>query len=493
MKRYISAALAVLAMAACTKNTPDNNFSIAPAFKGEKVELDVESTKVTLNGTSYEFEAGDEIIAQSSKGAVAVLTNTAENPDHFTGTFSDSLLEDGEEFSFYFNCGQPDGSVFSPVYRQEGKPWLRASQKDAHRNEDGNYGLSASFSSPDGMICLALNSGYDCTVDFTMHKAYLPIVGGNSIQGLELKAGRPAFINVSRHLGGGFYLTVHKGDDVMYCNYASESTISENSIFTVPAFTTFGISGSISGFGTNYDIYVTQGADAANAKAGDWMDKGTVSVNIEGISSKLFTFKSLTVTVDETETVITDAAALTWNGSKSFSVSLPESTGHSIGEKPVKAVLTMAIPGGEVSRELTASRHITGLPYSATPPTNTGINPWSGEANSWGGSYVTLYRQEISQTFHTPTDLQTTIYVSVGLKAVASATTTFTLYCSGNEIYTESYKKAGFVANINQYEKTIDNCTLTSQNPTLTCKSHTSAIGSGSLHTELNSVSVKYR
>ena len=366
MKRYISAALAVLAMAACTKNTPDNSFSIAPAFKGEKVELDVESTKVTLNGTSYEFEAGDEIIAQSSKGAVAVLTNTAENPDHFTGTFSDFLLEDGEEFSFYFNCGQPDGSVFSPVYRQEGKPWLRASQKDAHRNEDGNYGLSASFSSPDGMICLALNSGYDCTVDFTMHKAYLPIVGGNSIQGLELKAGRPAFINVSRHLGGGFYLTVHKGDDVMYCNYASESTISENSIFTVPAFTTFGLSGSISGFGTNYDIYVTQGADAANAKAGDWMDKGTISVNIEGISSKLFTFKSLTVTVDETETAITDASALTWNGSKSFSVSLPESTGHSIGEKPVKAVLTMATPDGEVSREITATRHITGLPTNGS-------------------------------------------------------------------------------------------------------------------------------
>lgn len=366
MKRYISAALAVLAMAACTKNTPDNSFSIAPAFKGEKVELDVESTKVTLNGTAYEFEAGDEIIAQSSKGAVAVLTNTAENPDHFTGTFSDFLLDDGEEFSFYFNCGQPDGSVFSPVYKQEGKPWLRASQKDAHRNEDGNYGLSASFSSPDGMICLALNSGYDCTVDFTMHKAYLPIVGGNSIQGLELKAGRPAFINVSRHLGGGFYLTVHKGDDVMYCNYASESTISENSIFNVPAFTAFGLSGSISGFGTNYDIYVTQGADAANAKAADWMDKGTISVNIEGISSKLFTFKSLTVTVDETETAITDASALTWNGSKSFSVSLPESTGHSIGEKPVKAVLTMATPDGEVSREITATRHITGLPYSGS-------------------------------------------------------------------------------------------------------------------------------
>lgn len=363
MKRYISAALAVLAIVSCTKNSSDD-FSIAPAFKGETVELDVESTKVTLNGTSYAFEAGDEIIAKSSKGAVAVLTNTAENPSHFTGTFSDFLLDDGEEFRFYFNCGQPDGSSFSPVYKQEGKPWLRAVLTNAHRGEDGNYGLSASFSSPDDMICLALNSGYDCTVDFTMHKASLPVIGGNSIPGLEVKAGKPTFINISKDLGGGFYLTVHKGDDVMYCNYASESTISENSIFNVPAFTTFGLSGSISGFGTTYDIYVTQGADAANAKAGDWMDKGTISVNIEGISSKLFTFKSLTVTVDETETAITDASALTWNGSKSFSVSLPESTGHSIGEKPVKAVLTLTTPDGEVSRELTASRHITGLPYS---------------------------------------------------------------------------------------------------------------------------------
>ena len=364
MKRYISAALAVLAMAACTKNTPDNNFSIEHSFTGESISLDVESTKVTLNGTAYAFEAGDEIIAISSEGAVAVLTNTVENPDHFTGTFSDFLLEDNENFSFYFNCGQPDGNGFSPGYQQEGKPWLSASQKDAHRNEDGNYGLSASFSSPDGMICLALNSGYDCTVDFTMHKASLPYVGGNSIQGLELKAGRPTFINVAKHLGGGFYLTVHKGEDKMYCNYASESTISENSIFTVPAFTTFGLSGSISGFWTTYDIYATQGADAANAKAGDWMDKGTISVNIEGISSKLFTFKSLTVTVDETETTYGDATALTWNGSKSFSVSLSESTGHSIGEKPVKAVLTLTTPDGEVSRELTDSRHITGLPYS---------------------------------------------------------------------------------------------------------------------------------
>lgn len=395
MKRYISAALAVLAMAACTKNTPDNSFSIAPAFNGEKVELDVESTKVTLNETSYEFEAGDEIIAQSSKGAVAVLTNTAENPGHFTGTFSDFLLEDGEEFSFYFNCGQLDGTSFSPVYKQEGKPWLRASQKDAHRNDDGNYGLSATFSSPDGMICLALNSGYDCTVDFTTHSAQLPPVGGNSIAGLKVKAGSPAFVNVSKHLGGGFYLTVHKGDETMYCNYASGSTISKNSIFNIPAFTAFGLSGSISGFGTNYDIYVKQGADAANAKAGDWMDEGTVSVNIEGISSKLFTFKSLTVTVDETETTYSEATALIWNGgSKSFSVSLPESTGHSIGEKPVKAVLTMAIPGGEVSREITATRHITGLPYSGS----------SVELKGTGSKSHTV-------TFHAPANINCTCYM----------------------------------------------------------------------------------
>lgn len=454
MKRYISAALAVLAIVSCTKNSSDD-FSIKHSFTGESISLDVESTKVTLNGTAYAFEAGDEIIAQSSKGAVAVLTNTAENPDHFTGTFSDFLLEDKEEFSFYFNCGQPDGSIFSPVYKQEGKPWLSASQKDAHRNEDGNYGLSASFSSPDGMICLALNSGYDCTVDFTMHKASLPYVGGNSIQGLELKAGRPTFINVAKHLGGGFYLTVHKGEDKMYCNYASESTISENSIFTVPAFTAFGISGSISGFGTNYDIYVKQGADAANAKAGDWMDKGTISVNIEGISSKLFTFKSLTVTVDKTKTVITDASALTWTGSKgskSFSVSLPESTGHSIGEKPVKAVLTLTTPDGEVSREITASRHITGLPYSGS----------SVELKGTGSKSHTV-------TFHAPANIDCTCYMDkIDIHSTTSSTIDkLTVNIGGTDVgslegyYEYNWMRPSQTVSDKSYEKQSFNGTLT--------------------------------
>ena len=56
--------------------------------------------------------------------------------------------------------------------------------------------------------------------------------------------------------------------------------------------------------------------------------------------------------------------------------------------------------------------HITGLPYRAAPPTNSGAQPWAGSANKWDASYVRLHAHTISQTFHAPSNVNVSVYQS---------------------------------------------------------------------------------
>ena len=63
-----------------------------------------------------------------------------------------------------------------------------------------------------------------------------------------------------------------------------------------------------------------------------------------------------------------------------------------------------------VTKSASKTFHVTGLPYKADPPSNSGQNPWSGNAYSWNGDYVRLHSHTISQTFHAPGNIGVNIY-----------------------------------------------------------------------------------
>ena len=76
MKKHISAAFAVLALAACSKMAPENETVISELPEGENQQETVEpkgegivfqlpETKVILNGDTYQFEGTEEIVVKA--------------------------------------------------------------------------------------------------------------------------------------------------------------------------------------------------------------------------------------------------------------------------------------------------------------------------------------------------------------------------------------------------------------------------------------------
>ena len=123
---------------------------------GDSVTLTVTSTKVGIDGNSYVFEPGDRIFAVASNGSTATLSNTADAPGIFSGTFSEPV-SDGTTIDLSYNC---DG------FTQNGKPWLSAHDEQFSRDSDGRILLNAEFSAPAGVRAIAITTGFDATVDF---------------------------------------------------------------------------------------------------------------------------------------------------------------------------------------------------------------------------------------------------------------------------------------------------------------------------------------
>lgn len=129
--------------------------------------------------------------------------------------------------------------------------------------------------------------------------------------------------------------------------------------------------------------------NAANAVANDWMGAGkaTFSVSKEGIPSSMLKFDSFTLVVD--------GEAFTYSGDESGEINVEATTGHNTwGQKDITATVKYKTEDGqEFSASKTITRQITGLPYVAAPPKNSGDNPWKSVAgnNTWSDDKVTLY------------------------------------------------------------------------------------------------------
>lgn len=396
---------------------------------GDSVTLTVKSTKVGIDGNAYVFEPGDRIFAKASNGSTATLSNTADAPGTFSGTFSEPVSDDAA-IDLSYNC---DG------FTQNGKPWLSAHDEQFSRDSDGRILLNAEFSAPAGVRAIAITTGFDATVDF---HAKSPVSGfdgktfsGNAaVTGLSVSAanGFTTFVNVPDGLEGGFYLKFSDSEArSMFKSYASGSVISQNTRVSVnefvPADVQFEV--NISGFPTSYSYYAAnegiEGISAkdvakANSISNDWMGSGSASyvMTSTGIPSRLLTFESFTLSVDGKEYVSSEAGSSRKEAGTPIVV---EATpGHTWGQKDITATVTYKdVEGNEYTATKTITRHITGLPYVAAPPKNKGDNPWKidhklGRKITFSADNVAMSATSrapdiTSPAFHIPEELDVTV------------------------------------------------------------------------------------
>lgn len=473
---------------------------------GDSVTLTVTSTKVGIDGNSYVFEPGDRIFAVASNGSTATLSNTADAPGIFSGTFSEPV-SDGTTIDLSYNC---DG------FTQNGKPWLSAHDEQFSRDSDGRILLNAEFSAPAGVRAIAITTGFDATVDF---HAKSPVSGfdgktfsGNAaVTGLSVSAanGFTTFVNVPDGLEGGFYLKFSDSEArSMFKSYASGSVISQNTKVSVnefvPADVQFDV--NISGFPTSYSYYAAnegiEGISAkdvakANSISNDWMGSGSASyvMTSTGIPSRLLTFESFTLSVDGKEYVSSEAGSSRKEAGTPIVVEA--TTGHnSWGEKDITATVTYKdVEGKEYTATKTITRHITGLPYVAAPPKNNGNNPWT--SNFTWGLKITFSADNVtlsgtlrapaitSPAFHIPEELDVTVNTnhSLAYKNIAGVKKTVFEVAANNKT---------IISNGDQCTKLAmsGNGSLAPSGNTVTCISNYTMIGPS---VTIYSVAINYR
>lgn len=481
---------------------------------GDSVTLTVTSTKVSIDGNSYVFEPGDRIFAVASNGSTATLSNTADAPGIFSGTFSEPVSDDAT-IDLSYNC---DG------FTQNGKPWLSARDEQFSRDSDGRILLNAEFSAPAGVRAIAITTGFDATVDF---HAKSPVSGfdgktfsGNaSVTGLGVSAsnGFTTFVNVPDGLEGGFYLKFSDSEArSMFKSYASGSVISQNTRVSVnefvPADVQFDV--NISGFPTSYSYYAAnegiEGISAkdvakANSISNDWIGSGSASyvMTSTGIPSRLLTFESFTLSVDGKEYVSSEAGSSRKEAGTPIVV---EATpGHTWGQKDITATVTYKdVEGNEYSATKTITRHITGLPYVAAPPKDKGDNPWTIDhklgrkitfsADNVALSAITDVPSITSPAFHIPEELDVTVNTNHSLANAyiffGERKTVFEVAANNKTIISNGDECTKLAMSGNGRLAPFDNGKLSPAGNTVTCKSTYTMAGPS---VTIFSVAINYR
>lgn len=419
MKKILTFAAILAAAISCNKA----EIIVPNKPLGDSVTLTVTSTKVGIDGNSYAFEPGDRIFAKASNGSTATLSNTADAPGTFSGTFSEPVSDDAA-IDLSYNC---DG------FTQNGKPWLSAHDEQFSRDSDGRILLNAEFSAPAGVRAIAITTGFDATVDF---HAKSPVSGfdgktfsGNAaVTGLSVSAanGFTTFVNVPDGLEGGFYLKFSDSEArSMFKSYASGSVISQNTRVSVNEFVPVDVQFDvkISGFPTSYSYYAanegiegisTKDVAKANSISNDWMGSGSASYTMTstGIPSRLLTFESFTLNVDGKEYAAEAGTPIVVEATPDH---------NSWGQKDITATVRYKdVEGNEYTATKTITRHITGLSYVAAPPKDNGDNPWKSNYTlllnnvTFGADAVTLSAISIapsitSPAFHIPEELDVTV------------------------------------------------------------------------------------
>lgn len=469
MKKQYIAAFACILAAACSKAELNE---VEPGPSGESMTLTLPQTKVAVSGDSYQFELDDEITAIASNGSRATLKpNTASSGAHtatnyFTGTF-DKPVADGSTISFYYNA-KSIADNGTATFEQNGDPWLVSTGNNFTRTEDRQISVTATLAAPENVRAIAViftdNEGIE---SFEFHAKDQSIklgtfdgtsFSGNSTvsqnvlshqsEGIEFM--RSNIVYVPKDMEGGFWIKAVKGQQAMYKSYATKNPI-ENTTVAISSFVPakVDIDVKISGFATSYSYAkgidgVAQSIATANSKSNDWMDEGKAVCTItkSGIPSTLLSVKSVSMLVNGEEF----SKDYTDDGNNTFTL---HKTAHTKWEqKNVSVKVVYSTPDGLEfeGTSNTLTRHITGLPYAANPPKDSGDNAWS--KSSWNvkleSSYVQLGAVTgtgepsiKSPTFNMPAAVDITIKSDVKAEKYTFITeikTIYKVYVNGIEV-----------------------------------------------------------
>lgn len=471
MKKQYIAAFACILAAACSKAELNE---VDPGPSGESMTLTLPQTKVAISGDSYQFELDDEITAIASNGSRATLkpdaassgAHTATN--YFTGTF-DKPVADGSTISFYYNA-KSIADNGTATFEQNGDPWLVSTGNNFTRTEDRQISVTATLAAPENVRAIAViftdNEGIE---SFEFHAKDQSIelgtfdgtsFSGNSTvsqnvlshQSEGIKFMRSNIVYVPKDMEGGFWIKAVKGQQAMYKSYATKNPI-ENTTVAIGSFVPakVDIDVKISGFATSYSYAkgidgVAQSIATANSKSNDWMDggKAVCTITKSGIPSTLLSVKSVSMLVNGEEF----SKDYTDDGNNTFTL---HKTAHKKWEqKNVSVRVVYSTPDGLEfeGTSNTLTRHITGLPYAANPPKNSGDNAWSRNGNTaqstikWDSDNVKL--SGISQSpsinspsFNIPANVDITIKSDVKAEKytfIKEVKTIYKVYVNGIEV-----------------------------------------------------------
>lgn len=469
MKKQYIAAFACILAAACSKAELNE---VEQGSSGESMTLTLPQTKVAISGDSYQFELDDEITAIASNGSRATLkpnaassgTHTATN--YFTGTF-DKPVADGSTISFYYNA-KSIADNGTATFEQNGNPWLVSTGNNFTRTEDRQISVTATLAAPENVRAIAViftdKEGIESfefhakdqsiklgTFDGTSFSGDSTVsqnVLSHQSEGIEFM--RSNIVYVPKDMEGGFWIKAIKGQQAMYESYATKNPI-ENTTVAISSFVPakVDIDVKISGFATSYSYAkgidgVAQSIATANSKSNDWMDEGKAVCTItkSGIPSTLLSVKSVSMLVNGEEY----SKDYTDDGNNTFTL---HKTAHTKWEqKNVSVKVVYSTPDGLEfeGTSNTLTRHITGLPYAANPPKDSGDNAWS--KSSWNvkleSSYVQLGAVTgtgepsiKSPTFNMPAAVDITIKSDVKAEKYTFITeikTIYKVYVNGIEV-----------------------------------------------------------
>jgi hypothetical protein len=134
------------------------------------------------------------------------------------------------------------------------------------------------------------------------------------------------------------------------------------------------------------------------------------------------------------------------------------------------------------------SVHITGLPYSAIPPTQS---DWTGSAAQWNSSYVRLQDQQtITKRFHCPENINVRVEHDVRVRR-HTTNTTYELRCSGTTL--KSVKGGSVQSTVTDAGSYTG--VLTSTDPTVSCYNSygQNNIGLEGTNAQVKKIKVDYR
>lgn len=227
-----------------------------------------------------------------------------------------------------------------------------------------------------------------------------------------------------------------KGTYTVDYNYttANGKLMQASTTFQITENPTFGVSQAAA---SSYTYYAGDGVER-NVNRANGLDAYTVtaiSTSVTGISSKILENSNYQVTY-------TNDFSGSVTSSSNSTVTYADRKYGAMGAYSLGATATF----DGVTKSGSKNIHITGLPYTAAPPTDA---EWDGDVNSWsfdkwGHAGVRLHDHTISKTFSVPGNVNINITQDVDVHT-CTVGTTYTLSAGGAEVFKaeESGRAAG--------------------------------------------------